>query len=121
MKRFGIVLFICLLLSILISPVFAGEVIPIPIDPMDYLAAAMLPVVFVLYIIGMMLKRLAWPKDKYIPLFLMGLGIVFAIIQQYVSGQFASADIWQAFIQGIIAAWCSTGVNQVIKQIRKKE
>ncbi len=67
----------------------------------------------VLVIIGLILKKLEFIPDKYIPLILLPLGIVGAMALG--GWTFVSA------IQGILVTGAAVYGNQIVKQLRKDE
>lgn len=77
-----------------------------------YLAVSMLPLVPFLYVIGMVLKDTEIIKDKYIPLILLPIGVLFSLI---ITG--LSPD---GVIQGVLATGVTVYGNQVIKQLFDK-
>lgn len=93
---------------------------------MNYVKPELLVVAAALYFVGIWLKQAAFIKDKYIPLVLGMLGIVICGIWVASTASFADGqDIWAAVFasvtQGILIAGLSTYVNQVFKQLNKKE
>lgn len=77
-----------------------------------YLAENMLPLVPFLYVVGMILKDTEIIKDKYIPLILLPVGVLFSLL---ISG--LSPD---GVIQGVLATGVTVYGNQVIKQLFDK-
>lgn len=77
-----------------------------------YLAENMLPLVPFLYIIGMILKDTERIKDKYIPLILLPVSVLFSLL---ITG--LSPD---GVIQGVLATGVTVYGNQVIKQLFDK-
>lgn len=93
---------------------------------MNYVKPELIVVAFVLYFIGIGLKKAEAIPDKYIPLILGGIGIVLCAICVLAtcpldSGQNIAMAIFTAMIQGILVAGLSTYVNQIIKQAQKTE
>lgn len=77
-----------------------------------YLAENMLPLVPFLYVVGMILKDTEIIKDKYIPLILLPVGVLFSLL---ITG--LSPD---GVIQGVLATGITVYGNQVIKQLFDK-
>ena len=77
-----------------------------------YLAENMLPLVPFLYVVGMILKNTERIKDKYIPLILLPVGILFSLL---ITG--LSVD---GVIQGVLATGVTVYGNQVVKQLCDK-
>ena len=78
----------------------------------NYLAENMLPLVPFLYIVGMILKDTEIIKDKYIPLILLPVGVLFSLL---ITG--LSPD---GVIQGVLATGVTVYGNQVVKQLFDK-
>lgn len=83
---------------------------------MDFLSCVTdnaLEIVPVLYIIGMIIKGTEKISDKYIPVILLVIGLVFSII---ILG-FSVSSIFQ----GILVTGAAVYTNQLIKQVKKQE
>lgn len=82
-------------------------------DFMSFITEKALILIPVLYILGMILKNTEKISDKYIPLILLPIGILFSI------GLLGlSVD---SVIQGILITGATVYVNQLIKQQKKNE
>lgn len=93
---------------------------------MNYVKPELIVVAFVLYFVGIGLKKAERIADKYIPLFLGGIGIVLCAIWVLATcpintGQNIAMAVFTAIVQGILVAGLSTYVNQIIRQIQKTE
>lgn len=93
---------------------------------MNYIKPELIVVAVVLYIIGAGLKKSVSILDKYIPLILGGLGIVFCAVWVFANSPVGTAQeiamaVFTAAVQGILVAGASTYVNQIIKQSGKEE
>lgn len=93
---------------------------------MNYVKPELIVVAFVLYFIGMGLKKSGTIKDKYIPLILGGVGIILCSIGVIATsaignGQDIAMAVFTSIVQGILVAGLSTYVNQIIKQVQKTE
>lgn len=93
---------------------------------LNYVKPKLLIVAVVLYFIGAGLKKAQTFKDKYIPLILGVIGIVLCAI--WVLGTCPTEDkqdiamaVFTAVVQGILVAGLSTYVDQVVKQVGKRE
>ena len=91
-----------------------------------YVKPELLIVAVVLYFLGMWLKQISFIKDKYIPLILGIAGILFCSIwlvstTTFSTGQDIGIVIFSSITQGILVAGLSTYVNQIWKQLNKKE
>ncbi len=80
---------------------------------LEYIAENALLLIPVLNIIGMIIKRTEKIPDKYIPLILLGFGIIGALAIMGFSAQ--------AVIQGVLVCGAAVFGNQVVKQIKKEE
>ncbi len=93
---------------------------------MNYVKPELIVVVIVLYFIGMWLKQSQTIKDKYIPLLLGGIGVVISAIYVFATctcstEQEIALAVFTAITQGVLVAGLSTYVNQISKQLKKKE
>lgn len=79
------------------------------------------PIVVICYLAGIGCK--VWSKipDKVIPVIVGVLGGLIAIPGMYVMPEFPATDIITAISVGVFSGLTSTGVNQIVKQISKKE
>lgn len=92
----------------------------------NYVKPELVVVAIVLYIIGIGLKKSVSVLDKYIPIILGVLGIVFCGCYVFATTsisnpQDAALCIFTAVVQGILVAGLSTYVNQIAKQANKNE
>lgn len=78
----------------------------------SYLSENMLPLVVFIYVVGMILKGIERIKDKYIPLILLPIGVLFSLL---ITG--LSPD---GVIQGVLATGVAVYGNQVVKQLFDK-
>lgn len=78
----------------------------------SYLSEKMFPLVIFLYVVGMILKSTERIKDKYIPLILLPVSVLFSLL---ITG--LSVD---GVIQGVLATGVTVYGNQVIKQLFDK-
>lgn len=94
---------------------------------MEYVKPELLVLAFVLYFVGIWIKKTEAISDKWIPLILCVAGIVLAAIYVVaVSLPFSSSGetlmaVFTAVVQGVLCAALSTFVNQLIKQSKKDE
>lgn len=92
----------------------------------SYIKPELLIVALVLYFIGEGLKHTVIVKDKYIPAILGVIGIVLCAIWVLGTGPIGTGKeiamaVFTALVQGILVAGLSTYVNQMMKQLKKKE
>mgnify|MGYP004464404729 CR=1 FL=1 len=92
----------------------------------NYVKPELIVAAIVLYFIGMAIKQSETIADKYIPSILGIVGIVICGI--YVIATCSLSDVqniamavFTAIVQGVLVAGLSTYVNQVFKQLSKKE
>ena len=95
-------------------------------DIMNYIKPELIVVAIVLYFVGMGLKQSQSVKDKNIPLFLGGIGVILSAVYVFAistltSPQDIALAAFTAITQGILVAGLSTYVNQLIKQSNKEE
>ena len=79
-----------------------------------------------MYLVGKMLKQTEFIRDKYIPLMLGGMGIVICAVYVLAtctctSPQSIAMAVFMAVTQGILVAGLSTYIDQIGKQLSKKE
>lgn len=78
----------------------------------SYLSEKMFPLVIFLYVVGMILKDTERIKDKYIPLILLPVSVLFSLLLTGLSPD--------GVIQGVLATGVTVYGNQVIKQLFDK-
>lgn len=80
---------------------------------LTYITENALILIPVIIIIGLILKKLEFIPDKYIPLILLPIGIVGAM----------ALGGWtvESAIQGILVTGAAVYGNQIVKQLRKNE
>ena len=91
-----------------------------------YVKPELLFLAIVLYFIGGELKKSETIKDKYIPLILGVIGIAFSSVWVIATLplknlQDIAMAVFVAGVQGILVAGLSIYVNQIIKQLNKKD
>lgn len=80
---------------------------------LEYITENALLLIPMLNVIGMIIKNIEKIPDKYIPLILLGLGIVGSIAIMGLSPE--------SVIQGVLVTGTAVYGNQVAKQIKKEE
>lgn len=78
-------------------------------------------IVVITYMIGIAAKAIPGIKDNLIPVIVGIAGGILGVVGLYVMPEFPAEDIMNAVAIGIVSGLASTGVNQVYKQISKKE
>lgn len=81
---------------------------------LNYILENRLVLVPVLYIIGEFIKRTEYIKDKFIPIIILIIGILFSVLM-------GGDTIINNVIQGILVAGATVLGNQVIKQVGKDD
>ena len=92
----------------------------------EYIKPELLILAIVFYFLGVAIKNTEVIKDKYIPLVLGLVGIIFSAIYVVATSTIASYQdvltiIFTSIVQGILVAGASVYVNQLIKQSNKEE
>ena len=85
---------------------------------LTYITENALVLIPVLVIIGLILKKLQFIPDKFIPLILLPFGIVGAVLLGDMSTMTAVVN---SVIQGILLTGAAVYGNQIVKQLRKDE
>lgn len=80
-----------------------------------------LAIVVIAYLIGLAAKAIKVIPDKAIPIIVGIVGGILGVIGMYVIPDFPATDILNAIAVGIVSGLASTGVNQVYKQVTKKD
>ncbi len=83
-------------------------------DFMEYIMTEKLILIPALYVVGFFITNTALIRNKFIPIILLGLGIIFSILM-------GGDTIINNVIQGILVAGATVLTNQVIKQSTKEE
>lgn len=90
-------------------------------DITEYIRDGYVILIPVLYIIGRFIKQSEKINDKYIPLILMGVGMVFGICISLVCKDTVFSAIINGTVQGILTAGAAVLSDQVVKQLSKKD
>ena len=90
----------------------------------DYLDPAFIPVAIVLLVIGWCIKQSPKINDGWIPWVLLGLGVAFVTLSMLAQGVPTGTEAWfgllfNAFVQGILAAAVPVMGSQLVKQSGK--
>lgn len=90
----------------------------------QYVKPELVVLSFVLYFVGVALKKIQYINDNFIPLILGGIGVLLSLLwvigtSELVSNQAICIAIFTAIVQGVLVAGLSTYVNQLIKQLGK--
>lgn len=84
------------------------------IEIIDYIIKNRLILIPVLYIIAEFVKKTGIVKNKYIPIIILPIAIIFSI---FMGGN----TIINNIIQGVLVAGATVMGNQVMKQMKKEE
>ena len=87
----------------------------------NYIQAELLTLVPMLNIIGYWIKNKTKINNKYIPLILGLIGVVFCTIYTIGLNGIDVSSIMTGIIQGFLVASASVYANQVVKQTKKEE
>lgn len=82
-------------------------------DLMEFIPEQLLGIVAAIYVLGVGIKRTETIKNNYIPIILLGAGIMFSVGVQGISTT--------AIIQGVLCWGVAIGINQTGKQLNKEE
>lgn len=85
----------------------------------EYIAPELFVLIPVLYLIGMALKRFGRFPDKFIPIILGLIGIVFAMTYEFSILGFSWAAVYASLIEGVLCAGSAVYGNQIVKQTSK--
>lgn len=73
------------------------------------------------YLVGIACKTLDFVPDKGIPVIVGVVGAILGIVGMYTMPGFPAQDILNALAVGIASGLASTGVNQIVKQLKQEE
>lgn len=72
------------------------------------------------YLVGMGCKAVSAIPDKFIPVIVGVVGAILGIVGMYTMPEFPATDILNALAVGIASGLASTGVNQIVKQLKQE-
>jgi len=78
-------------------------------------------IVVIAYLVGMACKAINAIPDKFIPVIVGLVGAVLGIVGMYTMEGFPATDLLNALAVGIASGLASTGVNQIVKQLRQED
>lgn len=81
---------------------------------LEYIVENRLILIPVLYILGEFIKKTSFIKDKFIPMVLLLVAVVFSILM-------GGDTIINEIIQAVLVAGATVLGNQIIKQVNKEE
>lgn len=88
---------------------------------MDYIQSEIYILVPCLYGLGLLIKKSTLIRDKYIPIFLLLVGLILALLYFIARDGFSINSIYAGVIQGILCVSTSVFCNQIKKQWNKEE
>ena len=78
-------------------------------------------IVVIAYLVGMACKAINAIPDKFIPVIVGLVGAILGIVGMYTMDGFPATDLLNALAVGIASGLASTGVNQIVKQLRQED
>lgn len=88
---------------------------------MNTLIATVGAITVISYLIGMGCKAVDKFPDKFIPVTVGAVGAILGVVGMYTITDFPAQDILNAIAVGIASGLASTGVNQIVKQLKQEE
>ena len=88
---------------------------------MNELIVTIPAIVVISYLIGMACKAVKAIPDNAIPVIVGTAGAILGIVGLYTMPDFPADNILNALAVGIASGLASTGVNQIVKQLRQGE
>ena len=87
---------------------------------MNELITTIPAIIVIAYLVGMGCKAVESIPDKYIPVIVGATGAILGVVGMYTMTEFPAKDILNALAVGIASGLASTGVNQIVKQLRQE-
>lgn len=87
---------------------------------MNELITTIPAIVVIAYLIGAGCKAIDKIPDKLIPVIVGAAGGVLGVVGMYTMSGFPAQDVLNALAVGIASGLASTGVNQIVKQLRQE-
>ena len=88
---------------------------------MDSLIATVGAITVIAYLVGMACKAWTSFPDRFIPVTVGAVGAVLGIVGMKTMVDFPAQDVLNAIAVGIASGLASTGVNQIVKQLKQEE
>lgn len=82
--------------------------------------ATVAAITVICYLVGMGCKSYG-KVDKYIPCIVGAVGAVLGVVGMYTIHDFPASDVLNALAVGIASGLASTGVNQIVKQLKQED
>lgn len=77
-------------------------------------------IVVIAYLVGVACKAIDKVPDKLIPVIVGATGGVLGVVGMYTMSGFPASDVLNALAVGIASGLASTGVNQIVKQLKQE-
>lgn len=87
---------------------------------MDFGIAGVAAITVIAYVVGLAVKA-SGINDKWIPILCALTGAILGVVSLFVMPDFPAGDVINALAVGIVSGLAATGVDQVMKQMNKKE
>lgn len=92
----------------------------------SYIRPELVLLIPVLYFVGMGLKKTALVQDRWIPLFVCGVGVALSALYTFATGELTSLRqgallLFTAVTQGVLVSGASVLCHQLYKQATKKQ
>jgi len=78
-------------------------------------------IIVIAYLVGMACKAIDSIPDKFIPVIVGSVGAVLGVVGLYTMAEFPADNVLNALAVGIASGLASTGVNQIVKQLKNGE
>ena len=75
-------------------------------------------IIVIAYLVGMGCKAIDSIPDKFIPVIVGVVGAILGVVGLYTMADFPADNILNALAVGIASGLASTGVNQIVKQLK---
>ena len=88
---------------------------------MNELITTIPAIVVIAYLVGVACKAFNAIPDKFIPVIVGLVGAILGVVGMYTMEGFPASDLLNALAVGIASGLASTGVNQIVKQLRQED
>lgn len=82
--------------------------------------ATVAAITVICYLVGIVCKAVG-KIDKWIPCIVGAAGAVLGVVGMYTIPDFPASDVLNALAVGIASGLASTGVNQIVKQLKQED
>ena len=87
---------------------------------MNELITTIPAIIVITYLVGAACKAIDKIPDKLIPVIVGAVGGALGVVGMYTMSGFPAQDVLNALAVGIASGLASTGVNQIVKQLRQE-